>query len=262
MSSYDSLTTRMPQGLTNAAPWQTMGASGVPDPTWAHTYANDFDTYTPGDWTVTLVGTGTQTLTDSNGGALLVTNSAGATDATYMRLKNAGFMVGGGKATFFKFMASTGTVATNLYQFFAGLTQSGATTLASITNGIYISKATGSTQFMLNITRASVTTSFPFPANLTVGINSPFEIGFMVDYLGNVAGFWNPTTGSNPISASPPAPGAATATRGRVVSTGTPPLNPAVPLPTVLLAPAFGLMNGATTATPLTIDYIVVSDER
>src|SRR5258706_2992742 len=130
MAAYDSLTTRMPNGVTNAAPWQTMGASGVPDPTWSHLYVNDFDTFNTTDWTTTLVGTGTQAKTDYDGGAILVTNSAGATDATYMQLTNAGFKLGSSKAMFFKFAGQLSAVS--LDTFYCGLVQKGANTIASI----------------------------------------------------------------------------------------------------------------------------------
>ena len=64
-------TTRMPNGATNAAPWQTMAAAGLLDPTWAHLYSNDFDTYAAGDWTATVVGSGTQALQAADGGSLV-----------------------------------------------------------------------------------------------------------------------------------------------------------------------------------------------
>ena len=44
---FNSQTTRIPDGVTNAAPWQTFANAGVLDPSWAHVYHNDFDTYLP-----------------------------------------------------------------------------------------------------------------------------------------------------------------------------------------------------------------------
>lgn len=256
MSQFDSLTTRMPNGVTNAAPWQTMGAAGFPDPTWAHIFADDFDSYTAGAWTTTLVGTGTQALTDAVGGRLLVSNTAGAADATYQQRAFAGFQFQSGKETFFKFAGQLSAV--NLDVFFCGLAQKGATTQASITNGIYIAKATAQAGLTLNIVNASVTTTIPFPTSCVLTAATDFEVGFMVDYLGNVAGFWNPTTGgSTPINASLTPP---TVARGRVCSTSSLAAVPA--LPATLLCPTFGLLNSSAVANTLQIDYIVATNDR
>lgn len=253
MATYDSLTTRMPNGVTNAAPWQTMGASGAPDPTWSHLYGNDFDIYIPTHWTTVLVGTGTQVETDFDGGAVLITNSAGATDATYSQLKNAGFKFDTKKAHFFKFAGVLSAVMLDV--FYCGMVQKGATTIATITDGIYISKVAGSAALTLNVVKASMTVSAPFPALETLAAGTYFEVGFMVDYLGNVAGFFNPTTGSNPISAGAGASGVQP--RGRQVSIANPPLPT-----TVLMTPGFGLTNTSAVANTLTIDFIVAADER
>lgn len=252
MPTFDSLTTRMPNGLTNAAPWQTMGAAGTSDPTWSHLYSNDFDTYAAGDWTVTSVGAGTQALTDFDGGALLVSNTAGATDANYMQLVHGTFKLLPGKAMFFKFAGQLSDIANDT--FFAGLAQKGATTAASITDGVYISKNTSTTGALtLNSKIGGVLTSVALPVSESLVAATNFELGIAVDYLGNVAAFFNPTTGSNPISASAGATGQA---RGRVASLLAPGLTQ------VLLSPSFGLLNASAAARTLTVDYITVSRER
>lgn len=253
MAAYDSNTTRMPNGVTNAAPWQTMAASGIPDPSWAHVYHNDFDTYAAGDWTVTSVGAGTQALTDFDGGALLVSNTGGAADANYMQLKNAGFKLVGGKAAFFKFAGQLSDILNDT--FFCGLAQKGATTLASITDGIFISKDTAGTGALkLNSKIGNVNTSVLFPASAALVAATNFELGIMVDYLGNVAAFFNPTTGANPISAAAVAAG--TSVRGRVATLAAPSLT------AVLLTPSFGLLNASAATRTLTLDFLTVVRER
>lgn len=265
MAFFDSLTTRMPNGVTNCAPWQTMGAAGTPDPTWSHIYANDFDTYAAADWTIALTGTGTTALTDYDGGAILVSNTAGATDAQYIQLKNAGFKIHPGKATFFKFAGQMSDIANST--FYCGLVQKGATTIASITDGIFISKDTSTTGALtLHVRQASTNYQVALPALNALVAATYFELGIMVDYLGNVAAFFNPTTGSNPISA---ASAASTQNRGRDAAlygaNGSPlPAGQTVPvvLPTALLTPAFGLLNASAATRTLTVDYIVASCER
>jgi hypothetical protein len=266
MAQFDSLTTRMPGGVTNAAPWQTMGASGVPDPTWAHVYANDFDTYAAGDWTIALTGTGTVAKTDFDGGAILLSNTAGATDAQYVQLTNAGFKMLPNKAAFFKFAGQMSDIANDV--FYAGLVQKGATTLASITDGVFISKTTSNSGALtLNVRQGGTAYTAAFPALEAIAANTYFELGFMVDYLGNVAAFFNPTTGSNPISA---AAAASSQARGRVAALyanggpGPIPASQAAPivLPTALLTPAFGLLNASAATRTLTVDYLVATRER
>ena len=249
MPNFDSPTTRMPQGVTNCFPYQTMGAAGCPDPSFSHLYHNDFDNYTAAHWTVSAVGTPTQAIADGDGGLLLVTNTAGAADACYMQLANAGFTPKAGSQTCFKF-AGTLSDATNDV-FYAGLVQKGATTLASITDGIFISKATGSAALTLNIRKASVAVTVALPTTAIPVAGTQFEIGFMVDTLGNVAAFFNPTTGND-------VPVAAGGVRGRVAAIYQPSAVPAA----VALTPAFGLLNSTAVARTLSVDFLTVSRER
>lgn len=248
---FDSLTTRMPNGLTNADPWQTMAAAGYPDPTFAHVYANDFDDYTAAQWTATLVGTGTQALAAGDGGNLLITNTTGAADATYMQKTPATFTMTLGKQMFFKFAGTLSAV--NLDVFFCGFSQSGATTQASITDGIYIVKATAQAGLVLNIVSNSVTTSFPLPSSCVLTAGTYFELGIMVDVLGNVAAFWNPTTGWTATIAAQNG-----AARGRVASA----IAPTLPRSNQNLAPHFGLLNSSGVANTLTVDFIVFGKDR
>lgn len=260
MSNFDSLTTRMPNGLTNAAPGQTMGASGIPDPSWAHVYHNDFDTFLAGDWTETVVGTGTVATQAVDGGAILVSTSAGATDAMTLALGKGTFQLVAGKAAFFKLKATLSDVLADV--FFAGLVNANVTTLASITDGIYISKAAGSALLTLNSAVGGVVTSVALPALEIPVAATAFEIGLSVDYLGNLAAYFNPTTGSNPISA---AQAASSQARGRVAALFAN-ANGAQATPNVLtqalLAPAFSLTNGAAAIKTLSVDYVTAVRER
>lgn len=62
-----------------------MAQMGLPDPTKFKTYFNDFLTikdFNSTDWTTTEVGNGTQVLTDSDGGELVMTNAAADNDSS------------------------------------------------------------------------------------------------------------------------------------------------------------------------------------
>lgn len=243
-----SLTTRTPSGLTNAAPWQTMGDAGIPDPSWALAYHNDFTTYAPADWTVTEVGGDTtQALAATEGGALLLTNTAGATDATYMQQVAAAFKLRTGKAAFFKF-AGTLSEATN-NTFYCGLIATSATPL-SANDGLYIVKASGGKTLSLVSKVGGVSTTVAFPSSLTLADATAFELGIAVDAQSNVYAFFNPTTGNNPISTAAGAP------RGYVAALYAPGLTQ------VLLSPSFGLLNASAAARTLSVDFITAVRER
>lgn len=253
-SNRSSLTTRMPDGVTNAAPWQTMGNSGIPDPTWSHLYVNDFDTYTAGDWTVTTVGTGVVTKTPFNGGAINLATSAGATDSQAVQLAEAGFQLLPGKSCFLKFSGQISDILNDT--FFFGLAQAGATTMASITNGIFVSKDTATTGALtLHVRSASVDVSVPLPLSQSLVAGTPFELGIVAGFDGNALAYFNPTTGKNPIYAS-----VAASPNGQ--SRGAVALLAGATFPVGLMAPMVSMTNASAVIRNLVADYIVVSNER
>lgn len=244
--AFDNQTTRLPNGVTNAAPWQTMGAAGIPDPSWAHVFHNDFDTYAAGDWTVSLVGTGTAALAAVDGGQLLLTTTAGIADADYLQPVVASFKLLAATDTYFKFSGVLSDVMNCV--FYAGLIAKSATPLAAA-DGVYIAKPTGAAALELRCVIGGVTTTVPFPATAIPVAATPFEIGFHIDYQGNVEVFFNPTTGMS-------FPAAAGSARGRVASvTG-------LALTQVLLCPSFGILNSTAAARTLGVDYVTAVRER
>jgi hypothetical protein len=248
---FNSMTTRMPNGVTNAASWQTMGQSGVPDPTWGHVYSNDFDTFSAGDWTISNTGvTPTNALSAVDGGALLTTTTAGIADASYLQLATASFKLIPGKAAFFKWAGQISDIANSVFH--AGLIMTSSTPLTA-NDGVYLVKATAQGGLVLRSVVGGVTTSVALPITSAIIAATYFEIGIEVDYLGNVAAYFNPTTGSNPISASAAAAGQS---RGRVAMLATPGVTQA------LLAPSFGLLNSTAAARTMTTDFITAVRER
>lgn len=260
MPAFDSLTTRIPNGVNNAAPWQTMGFAGTPDPAYSHMYHNDFDTFNAADWSITKVGTGVVALTPGDGGILGITNTAGVADSTIMQLANASFFLKPGKASFFRFIGTLSEVLANTS--FFGFAQAGATSIATITDGLVITAVAGVAGFSLLSIRAGVTTTKAFPVAATISANTPFELGIAVDAQGNVAAYFNPTTGSNPFSSAAAAAGQS---RGRVAAlytypTGTQAVANAVS--SALLAPIVGFTNTTAVVRTMLIDCITVSRER
>ena len=255
---FGNKSTRTPTGTTNAAPWQTMANCGTQDPTWVHEYFNDFNTYLPSDWVVTLTGTGTSAVTAFDGGALLSTTTAGATDANFYQIAAAGFKIGSTvtppKETFFKYSGVLSDVINST--FYAGLLSQTTTPLAA-TDGLYIYKATGSAALTLVSKIGGVTASYPFPAACIPVNGVQFEIGFHVDPLGNIEAFWNPTTGDNPVGYAQAYAGQPVGSVVKALQTGAASL-----VTTALLTPSFGIQNGAAAAKTLTTDYIVAERHR
>lgn len=249
--SFETPTTRSPFGLTNAAPQQTMGKYGAPDPTWAHEYKNDFDTYLASDWTVTVLNSTTRALTPGAGGRFLVTNTTGIADLTYMQLVAAGFTMpttANPKDAFFKFRGKISSVANTVFH--AGLIMTSTTPVAA-NDGLFIHKPTGSGAFFLKSRIGGVETSVAFPSTMVAVDATDFEVGFHVAANVDVEAFFNPTTGAPSY-----APVSGTTMPGRVAVLTAPGLT------TANLAVSFGLLNSTAAAHTLNVDYVVAAQNR
>jgi hypothetical protein len=249
MPYFKSLTTPFPNGVTNAKLESTMAAAGSPDPTYSHMLSDDFDTFITGAWTDTIVGSGTATVSAFDGGELTVTTSAGATDSLFIQKPFTGFALNAGKQMFFKFAGTLSDVTNEV--FLAGMCNS-STTFAGVTDGIYIQKPSGTATLNLVINVGGTAVTVPFPAACVLTAATKFEVGFMLDSLGNVAGYFNPLTGTQ-VMLNPAANNQA---RGRVCQALVPALT------AVVLAPTFGIQNSSAAAHTLYADYIVCSNER
>lgn len=245
-----SLTTRTPNGATNAAPWQTLAMAGQEDPTWAHQDCDDFDQRVTTNYTTSVVGTSATTLIPFDGGAVLLSTSAGIADAIYEQRVSAGHKLNAGKDAFFKFRGVLSDVVASVFH--CGLIASAAAPLAAA-DGLYIVKATGQAGLSLVSKVGGVSTTVAFPATALLVNAVPFELGIHVDAQGNVEAFFNPTTGSNPISASAAAAGQARGYVARLIAPG---------VTQVLLTPSWGLLNAAAAIKTLTVDYFQASVNR
>ncbi len=223
---------RYPNGITNAARNTTMWDFGSMDPTKYHIYFNDFDTFVAGDWTVTETGAGgTVALTDVDGGAVLLTNDAGASDAEYLQKVGESFLLEAGKQAWFKtrVKASHATTA----DIVVGL-QVTDTTPLDATDGIYFLKAAAGTSWSL-VSRLNATTgSTTASAIATCVANTFMSLGWHYDGKGNLKYFIDDVhTGT--------------------ISVGT------TYLPDTELTVSFGMLGASITAT---FDYILAAKER
>lgn len=232
-----SQTTRMPNGVTNAAPWQTLANAGIPDPTWCHVYAQDFFTYNAGHFAVTVVGTGAVSQIAYDGGAVQLTTSGAINDAVYMQLNQPCMKLGISEA-FFKFEGVLANATDE--DFYAGLLDTDTSPLVP-GNGVCLVKASGGNTFALQVDVGGVVTSYALPSVMAVTAGVAFELGLHIDSQGVVEVFFNPGSGLGP----------------RPVNGSGALFRVAPTLPTALVGPSWGIRNSTAAAHTLTVDSVV-----
>jgi hypothetical protein len=250
-----SRTTRMPYGMTNAAYRQTMGNSGVPDPTWARTIAleyinnNDILALTQaGSATVALAAGVGGSATLTTGGTANVPGIAATTQAVFQVptvANNLGRM-------FFKWQGSIDSLVGTLQ---VGFTASNAIS----PQGVYIQSVVTTGALQLIVKNGSGTTTVPFPTGLTLVAGTTVELGIEIDTLGNVFGYYNPTTGAEPITGTVPSTPIGTVSNGPVVAAYNQ-LNGSLQgifLPTAALFASQGAIPTTNVARVLTVNFFV-----
>ena len=227
--------TRFPYGLTNVGETDLFSDMVQPDPTLFHTYLNDFDTYTAGDWTVTETdAAATQALTAGDGGLLLITNTAANDDLVALQKNPAAFTFTAGKKTFFRcrFKVSDATQSDVVF----GL-QVVDTTPLDVTDGIYFLKADGAATVDFVCRKNASTGSTSASAVATLANDTFIELGFYYDGQSSVAYEVNGSVlGSLDASSTY--------------------------LPDTTCTVSFALQNGEAVAKTMTVDYVYVAKER
>lgn len=222
---------RFQKGATNVGPNHPLFQTPIQDLTKWHYYQNDWEQYVAADWTVTNVGTTpTQALGNTDGGVLLLTTTAGATDSTYLVKVGAGFLLATGKQFGIRARFSLSDSTNSRFDF--GLVNIGATFASAVTDGIQFSKPTGAQT--VNLITTSGSTATTTSAIATMADATFIELAAYGDGAGNISYYVN-----NQRS-------------GTVALT----------LPTVVLSPAFGVQNGAAAIKTATIDLLQAYNER
>jgi hypothetical protein len=229
MSNF--ITTRFPNGVTNVGEDSPFADMGQPAATKFHTYFEDFDYYTAGNWTVTETQAGaTQALANGDGGLLLLTNTAADDDLNALQKVGESFLFAAGKRLFFeaRFKVSDATQSDVVM----GL-QITDTTPLDVSDGVFFIKADGSTTVNLLVEKnATATTS-----SVTTLANDTFiTLGFAYD-------------GASAIEYSVNG-----VVRGVSAVTNLPDDEE--------LTVSFAIQNGEAVAKTMTIDYVFVAKER
>lgn len=230
-----NLVTRFPNGVTNVADVDLFADMAQLDATKFHTFFDDFDTYTAGDWTVTETDAGaTQALTAGDGGLLLITNTAADNDLVALQKNPAAFSFTAGKKLFFRarFKVSDATQSDLVF----GL-QVVDTTPLDVTDGVYFLKADGSAAVSVVCRKNASTGSTSASSIATLADDTFITLGFAYDGEGKVAYEVN----------------------GNVV--GSLDASSAY-LPDTTCTVSFALQNGEAVAKTMTVDFIYVAKER
>ena len=229
--------TNFTKGVNNITAQNILGQMIQLDPTQMHTYFNDFDTYTAGDFTVTETQAGaTQALANVDGGVLLLTNSAADNDLNALQKVGESFKFEAGKKLFFKsrFAVSDATQS----DFVIGLQITDSTPLA-VTDGVYFRKHDGDANLDFVVIKDS--TASTATAIATVANNTYLTVGFYYNGVDEIV-YAASVNNNNPT------------VLGKLPVTNLPDDEE--------LTISFGIQNGEAVAKTMSIDYIFVSKER
>jgi len=231
------MATNFPNGVNNITAQNILGQLTQPDFTQSHTYFDDFDTYTAGNWTVTETQAGaTQALANVDGGVLLLTNSAADNDLNALQKVGESFKFEAGKKLFFKarFAVSDATES----DFVIGLQITDATPLA-VTDGVYFRKDDGDANLDFVVIKDS--TASTATAIATVVAATYITVGFYYNGVDEVV-YAASINSLNPT------------VLGKLAITNLPDDEE--------LTVSFAIQNGEAVAKTMSIDYIFVSKER
>lgn len=227
--------TRFPYGVTNAGQDAIFADLTMSDPTLYHTYFNDFDVYTAGDWVVTETDSAaTEALTAGDGGWLLITNTAADNDLVAMQKTPAAFSFTAGKKAFF----SARLKVSNATQcdFVMGL-QVVDTTPLDVTDGVYFLKADDAATLDIICRKNASTGSTSASAIATLSDDTFVTLAWYYDGVSKIAYAVNGSV-----------LGSLSATSDY--------------LPDTICTVSFALQNGNAVARTMTVDYVFAAFER
>ena len=257
MSTTGSPPVRFPSGVATSPKGYVFGEypQGLTPPR-VNEYFNDFNTYAAGDWTVTAT-TGTSALIDANGGKLVQTTAASASDTQAQQLVKKSYAFTAGAQLWFSINVALNDVTNTAFA--AGMTNS--ISALTPTDGVYFNKLTATNVLNAVIRAASVSTTIPLGV---LAINTPYTLSFYYDgkptptlYFFTTIGLATPTafaqpyfSGGNQINGEASADGANPNTLVNL------------PPPSTLLDLGFGIASTAVASVKTaTVDYVLGSCE-
>lgn len=226
--------TRFPKGVGTRRLPDPLAMFGHPDPTDYNRFFDDFHTYTSGQWTATVTGTGTTALTAGDGGLLASVTSGANNDANYLQKTTECFSFEANRPAWFKVRFKVSALTSVVV---IGL-QVTDTTPEDVTDGIYFLSTTG-TGAVTILCRKDATT----------GSTSGTGITLVADTYTDLAWYWD---GKSEVKYYQDGVQRGTLT-GVTTSTF---------LPDTTTTPSFGIRTTSAAAKTLTIDYIMAAKAR
>ena len=239
---------RIQAGFTQDASWQPLGLIGAPDPTFYATFFDDFMGYQAGRFTNTNTGNGSEAPANGVGGRVLFTTNTStpaAGDIASIQVDSACVQYSAAKKLAFLTRLQLADVTNSAM--LAGVIQK-TTTPFTVTDGIYFSKATGTTNLTVNVMASSVVIATTTLTGLLTNATD-VDLGFTYDGRGSLLIF----AGAGLLGQKP---NQNTATLGPVAR-----LTPAS-FPTALLTPTLSLQSGTATSKTMNADLLYASVER
>lgn len=239
---------RLSSGFTQDMNFQPLGLIGTPNPFFYAQYHDDFIGYLPGRYTETTTTAGSIAQTPGNFGRLLFTTNATtplATDIASAQIDAAAFTLSATKK--FAYLARLQVADILNPALTIGAIQTTVTPFTP-TDGIYFSKASGSTNLVVSVMVGSVLQASATLAGLLTA-NTDIDLGFVYDGRGTVqvfagAGLIGQVNNQNTFTLGPVAR-----------------LTPAN-LPTVLLNPTLAIQSGTATSKTMNVDLQFAAMER
>lgn len=229
------MTTRYPNGITNATAGTDLAEMGQLDPTKYHTFFDDFDT-TPiaAQWTLTAVsvGAGTSAITvpDADGGLARITTAANENDGIFAEWISETFLLESGKKTWIKARFQVGDAIQS--DMIIGL-HSTDTTPQDATMRFLFETVDGAAAMYFN--NDNNTTDSDSGTVVTLADDTFVTVGAYYDGVSTIKLY------------------------GDGVHVGT---MSDITVPAAEMAVGFGYLNGAVGAETTDVDYIMVAKER
>jgi hypothetical protein len=231
------------------------GSYPRPTPPAVHEFYSDFDTYLASQWIVTTA-TGTSALAAGNGGFLLQTTSAGATDIQANELSVKSFNLITGARAWFAINVNLDSATLSLFQ--AGWANTFAT--MAPTDGIYFEKPSGAAVLNLILNKGGTKTTLLVG---TVAAATAYTLGWYYDgsatptlYAYATIGLTIPTSQGQPYWAGG---------NQRIISASADGSNANpltnLPLAATGLTAGFGIKNSTAVARTNTVDYFLTANE-
>lgn len=238
MPLIDLNVTHLSGGINNLDVNDIFNALKVPDSFGTyHMFAEDFDRFVAGDWTVTETqAAATQALAAGDGGLMLLTNSAANNDVNQIQLNPANFTFTAGKKFFLESRFKVSDATNSAFAIGVQNVSADGTVLANATDGLFFLKPTGFTTLSVYMRQdnstGSTAAAFATLADDTYVVASAyFDGGDRLYYAIN------------------------NAIQGYVTIATT-------MIPDANLAPIIVVKNGAAAAKTATIDYLFCAKER